>query len=105
MWYGSNAADVADPKLWNMHTNGFKIILDGFVPAFDCIKPLCTNLRKVLFPLTNDRKLDLTTKPDHRKLYDPLIKAFDDAIVDLENRSLELYCTTEGPTGTSVSSG
>lgn len=68
---GSMAADVADAKLWNMHTDGFKGILEEFV-------------RRFLFPLTNDGELDLTTKPDHRTLYDPFIKAFGDAIAVLE---------------------
>lgn len=83
-WYGSDAADAATAKLWNMHLEGFMDILDEFVPAFDCIKPLCTNLRQVLFPLNNIGLLDRTTKSDHRTLYDPFIKAFDDAIADLE---------------------
>ena len=30
---GSIAADVADAKLWNMHTDGFKGILEEFVPT------------------------------------------------------------------------
>lgn len=40
-----------------------------------------------LFPLTKDGELDPTTKPDPRKLYDPFINAFDDAIGSLETGS------------------
>ena len=83
-WYGSSATDAARAKLSDMHLEGFMDILDEFVPAFDCIKPLCTNLRQVLFPLNNIGLQDRTTKSDHRTLYDPFIKAFDDAIADLE---------------------
>lgn len=82
-WYESNAIDAARAKLFNMHPMGLSDILDEFVPAFDCIKPLCWNLRQALFPCINDGWLDLTTKTDHRTLYGSFIKAFDDAIADL----------------------
>ena len=34
------------------HTDRFQYILNGFAPAFDCIKPLSAKVRRVLFPLT-----------------------------------------------------
>lgn len=74
-WYEGDTADVAVAKQGNMHTDGFKYILNEFAPAFDCIKPLCRKVRGVLFPLTKDGELDLTTKPDHRELYGPFINA------------------------------
>lgn len=76
-WYEGDTADVAVAKQGNMHTDGFKYILNEFAPAFDCIKPLCRKVRRVLFPLTKDGELDLTTKPDHRELYGPFINACD----------------------------
>ncbi len=79
-WYGSSAADAARAKLLDMHLLGFIDILDEFVPAFDCIKPSCRNLRQVLFPSNNVGELDLTTKSDHGTLYDRFIKALDDEI-------------------------
>lgn len=83
-WYGNDAADAADAKHYNMHADGFESILKEFVPAFDCIKPLCKRVREILFPHTRNGELDLTTKSDHRDLYSPFINAFDDAIADLE---------------------
>ena len=44
-WYGYNAADVADAKRGNMHTDGFEDILEEFPPAFDCVKSLCREVR------------------------------------------------------------
>lgn len=59
-WYGSNASETAEAKIWDMYPRPFDEILDDFVPAIDRAKPLCRNLRKVLFPVTNDGLLDLT---------------------------------------------
>lgn len=83
-WYGSNAADVADAKRGNMHTDGFKDILNEFVPAFDYIKPLCRKLQSILFPLTKDGELNLGTSVDPNTLYEPIIEAFESAIAGLE---------------------
>ncbi len=83
-WYGSNAADVADAKRGTMHTDGFKDILNEFAPAFDCIKPLSEKVRSILFPLTRDGELDLGTPADPNTLYEPIIKAFGDAIAGLD---------------------
>lgn len=52
--YEGDTADVAVAKQGNMHTDGFKYILNEFAPAFDCIKPLRRKVRRVLFPLTKD---------------------------------------------------
>lgn len=83
-WYGSNAADVADAKRGHMHADGFDDILMEFAPAFDCTKPLCRELRNILFPSTEAGRLDLGTPADPKTLYEPIIKAFEDAIADLD---------------------
>lgn len=85
-WYGSSAAGAADAKTLHMYCK-FREILDEFAPAFHCIEPLCMKLHGLLFPFINNNAglgWDRTTKLDHRKLYDPFIQAFDDAIADLE---------------------
>ncbi len=83
-WYGSNAADVADAKRGHMHADGFDDVLMEFAPAFDCTKPLCRDLRNILFPLTEAGRLDLRTQADSKTLYEPIIKAFEDAIAGLD---------------------
>jgi serine/threonine protein kinase len=83
-WYGDTTKKVAGTKQGSMHTDGFDDVLMEFAPTLDCIKALCRELRNILFPLTKAGKLDLTIKPDPRKLYDPFIKAFGDAIAGLE---------------------
>ena len=55
---GSNPADVADANRGHMHADGFDDILMEFAPAFDCTKPLCRELRNILFPLTKAGKLE-----------------------------------------------
>lgn len=71
-WYGSNAADYRRTRRYGIYIlMGFKGFMDGVVPTFDCIKPQSSdrNSGKVfIFPFLNG-ELDLTTKPDHRKLY------------------------------------
>jgi Fungal protein kinase len=82
-WYGDTTKNVASDKQGSMHADGFEEILDEFVPAFDCIKPLCRKLRSIIFPLLKDGKLDLRTPADPSTLYKPIIKAFEDAIAGL----------------------
>lgn len=72
-WYGTNFEDIADAKRAPMHADGFEDILEEFPPAFDSIKPLCREVRGILFPLQGG-KLGLSTPPDPRTLYDPIIK-------------------------------
>ena len=66
-----------------MHADGFEDILEEFLPAFDCVKSLCREVQTILFPLTKGGKLDLGTPADSNILYNPFIKAFEDAIAGL----------------------
>ena len=67
-----------------MGKNGFKSALEEFAPVFNCIKPLCKKLRSILFPLTKDGELNLGTPADPNTLYEPIIKALEDAIAGLD---------------------
>jgi hypothetical protein len=82
-WYGTNFEDIADVKRGSMHADGFEDILKEFPQAFDGIKPLCREVRGILFPFTGCGKLDLSTPSDPRTLYDPIIKAFEAAVADV----------------------
>jgi hypothetical protein len=87
-WYGDTNKKVAVLKEAHMRAGGFKEILVDFVPAFDCIKPLCRKVRSVLFPLIKngelEGELDLETPADSKILYEPIIEAFEDAIAGLD---------------------
>jgi hypothetical protein len=70
-------------KRGSIHTDGFKDILEEFPAAFDGVKPLCRELRSILFPLTRDGELDLATPAYPNTLYNSIIKAFERSIVRL----------------------
>ncbi|KAI9797634.1 MAG: hypothetical protein M1825_005732 [Sarcosagium campestre] len=81
-WYTGSFDDIADAKQGYMHVDKFADILREFPQAFDCVKPLCMEIRYILFPYKNG--LFIGTPPDPpEKLYDPIIEAFDTAIVDI----------------------
>jgi Fungal protein kinase len=82
-WYGSSFENVARSKEYRMRSRRFNAILEEFPPGFNCVQPLCRQLRHILFPLDTDGELNLSTPTDPRKLYDPIIGAFDAAIKDL----------------------
>jgi hypothetical protein len=82
-WYGTNFEDIADAKRGFMHADGFEDILKEYPQAFDGIKPLCREVRGILFPVTRCGKLDLSTPSDPRTLYGPIIKAFEAATADV----------------------
>lgn len=68
-----------------MHVDGFEDILNEFSQAFDSIKSLCKQIRGVLFRLPRDGTVFTETPPGpSEELYDPIIEAFDNAIVDID---------------------
>lgn len=67
-----------------MHVDGFEDILNEFPLAFDRVKPLCKEIRGILFPLLKDGALFTGTPLDPpEKLYRPIIKALDKTIADV----------------------
>ena len=61
------------PKQHHMGVDGFEKILAEIPQAFYCVKPLCKEIRGLLFPYKNG--LLVGTPPDpSEKLYDPLLK-------------------------------
>lgn len=65
-----------------MVASGFESILAEFPPAFECVEPLCRELRRILFPM-RDCDIFTGTPVDHELLYGPIIGAFDKAINDI----------------------
>lgn len=82
-WFSGNYEGIASSKRGNVDANGFeRILAKEFPPEFDCVKPLCRELRGILFPIRGNAIFTGTpTNPD--VLYGPIIKAFDKAIDDL----------------------
>ena len=62
---------------------GFGFILQEFPPEFETVKPLCRELRGILFPIHKD-ELFIGTPKDPEILYGPIIKAFDKAIDEVK---------------------
>lgn len=85
-WYTGNYEGIANAKLGHMskaEDKGFGFILREFPPEFDCVKPLCRELRGILFPIQKDELFTGTPK-DPEILYGPIIEAFDKAIDDIK---------------------
>ena len=86
-WYTGSYDDIADAKKGYMHVDEFENILKEFPQAFNCVKPMCEEIRSILFPLLEDGALFTGTRPDPpEKLYDPIIEAYDSAIADIAPR-------------------
>ncbi|KAM4061752.1 kinase [Hirsutella rhossiliensis] len=82
-WYTGSFRKIASAKRGHMDANGFEDILEEFPqPEFDCVKPLCRDLRGILFPYRDG--LFIGTPKDPEILYGPIIKAFDKAIDDIK---------------------
>ncbi|KAK1255493.1 hypothetical protein MKX08_009488 [Trichoderma sp. CBMAI-0020] len=80
-WYTGDYQNIAQNKRGDMDKYGLEVILREFPENFDCVKPLCRAIRDVLFAY-KDGGLFTGTPQDPNILYDPIIKAFDDAIAD-----------------------
>nr|KMM71664.1 hypothetical protein CPAG_07967 [Coccidioides posadasii RMSCC 3488] len=79
-WYTGSYEDIAIAKQGSVEADIFEVILaTEFPPVFDCVKPLCRELRGILFPVRG-------TPKDPEILYGPIIKAFDKAIDSIKGR-------------------
>ncbi|KAI0967699.1 FunK1 protein kinase [Xylaria arbuscula] len=81
-WSSGDWDELAVRKSLDMDQVGFQTILEEFTPEFSSLKPLAESLRQVLFPL---RAGVIWTGTDGSpeavdKLYDGMIRAFEEAI-------------------------
>ncbi|KAL1957251.1 hypothetical protein VTO42DRAFT_6157 [Malbranchea cinnamomea] len=91
-WYTGSFADIANAKRGNVDAGGFeRIMAQEFPPEFDCVKPLCRELRGILFPIRKNAIFAGIPK-DPAILYTPIIDAFSKAI-DSIKASLAFYFT------------
>ena len=83
-WYEDTNKKVAKMKQNFMHVDGFDDILMKFASVFDCTKPLCKDLRNILFLFTEIGRLNFGISVDAKTLYEFIIKVFEDAITGLD---------------------
>lgn len=78
-WYSESYKEFASIKRGNVDANGFgRSLAKVFPPEFGCVKPLCRELRGILFPIRGNA-IFTGTPMDPDILYGPVIKAFDKA--------------------------
>ncbi|KMU89681.1 hypothetical protein CIHG_07488 [Coccidioides immitis H538.4] len=82
-WYTGTYKKIARIKRSDMSVDRFDDILSEFPPWFECVKPLCNAVQDILFPY-GKKGLIVGTPQDPKRLYDPIIKAYEDAIALLE---------------------
>ncbi|KMU85161.1 hypothetical protein CIHG_02943 [Coccidioides immitis H538.4] len=82
-WYTGTYKKIVRIKRSDMGVDRFDDILSEFPLWFECIKPLCNAVWDTLFPY---RKTGLIvgTPQDPKRLYDPIIKVYEDTIALLE---------------------
>ena len=80
-WYTGSYKQIAQRKRDAMGVTGFEELLDEFPWVFDCLKPLCREIRGTLFPYRDG--LFIGTPPDPEELYGPINRAFDEAIIKI----------------------
>ncbi|KJZ69251.1 hypothetical protein HIM_11354 [Hirsutella minnesotensis 3608] len=81
-WYTGSYREIAHAKRGDMGVDGFEDILEEFPPHFNCVKPLCRELRGILFPYREG--LFVGTPKEPEILYGPIIKTFEKAIDDIK---------------------
>ncbi|PGH23710.1 hypothetical protein AJ80_02316 [Polytolypa hystricis UAMH7299] len=83
-WYMGSYEEIATAKGGVVGAKSFELILaKEFPPQFECIKPLCRELRGILFPI-REGDIFTGTPKDPEIFYGPIIKAFDKAIEDIK---------------------
>ncbi|KAI0117805.1 serine/threonine-protein kinase Sgk2 [Nemania sp. FL0031] len=89
-WHMGSYDEMARVKRGDMDVGGLEVIMGEFPPKFDLIKPLCRELRDILFPYR--RGLFTGTPLDPKVLYDPIIKAFDETLAIMDIESMQVAC-------------
>ncbi|KAL2886283.1 Protein kinase domain protein [Ceratocystis lukuohia] len=78
-WRFGSSKDIANAKLNDMTVDGLGDIMEEFPETLDVVKPLCLEIRNILFPFDKDRRMSLGTPiGDPGQLYNPIIAAFNE---------------------------
>ncbi|KAL8747174.1 MAG: hypothetical protein Q9190_000914 [Brigantiaea leucoxantha] len=80
-WYSGSFETIANNKEYAMSVSGFEKVLREFPTTFENLKPLCNEIRDILFPILQ-RGVLFTGTPTGppEELYDPIIAAFENSI-------------------------
>ncbi|EFQ97876.1 FunK1 protein kinase [Nannizzia gypsea CBS 118893] len=81
-WYTDTFRNIAGTKRGDMGVDGFEDILEEFPSSFECVKPLCREIRGILFPYKDGLFTGTPRNPE--VLYEPTIRAFDQSIEDIK---------------------
>ena len=82
MWYRGKLENISRTKRGDIEQGGFDIhVLSKFSPKFEHVKELAKTLRDILFL---KGALYISTPQEPATLYNPIVKAFEDAIEVLE---------------------
>ncbi|CAD6502871.1 BgTH12-05460 [Blumeria graminis f. sp. triticale] len=84
-WYSSNSTLCFTSKKSDVKDKFQKRILEYFTPTFECLQELARSLRQILF---EDESVGYRTPEDPNVLYEPIIRAFDDTIQELEGEKV-----------------
>ncbi|KYK57232.1 serine/threonine-protein kinase Sgk2 [Drechmeria coniospora] len=83
-WEVGSFKDIARTKAGDMAVDGLEAIMGEFPDALEAIKPLCLRIRKILFPLDEDERMNFGTPTgDPNQLYGPIIAAYDGSIREM----------------------
>lgn len=80
-WSMGSFKDISAAKQLHMYGDGLDRILAEFPEDLAGVKPLCLKIRKILFPVDEDARMNLGTPAgDPNQLYGPVLAAYDEAI-------------------------
>ncbi|KAI1150741.1 serine/threonine-protein kinase Sgk2 [Nemania diffusa] len=83
-WVTGDFRRIADAKLFHMMPGGFLDVIDEFPEACNVVKPLCRELRRILFPSDEEGIILFGTPPGPPdKLYNSILGAYDKAISEM----------------------
>ncbi|KND90070.1 hypothetical protein TOPH_05277 [Tolypocladium ophioglossoides CBS 100239] len=83
-WEIGSFKDIADAKEGHMTVNMLERIMGEFPEVFEVVKPLCLNIRRLLFPFDKDERMMIGTPTgDPERLYSAILAAYDEAIDQL----------------------
>lgn len=85
-WYTGSYEDIVDAKRSHMDNDRFNIILHEFPPEFNCLKELAKELRMASSPIQRGA-LFRGTWSDPKKVYIPMVDAFDKAILKISGEN------------------
>ncbi|KID82013.1 serine/threonine-protein kinase Sgk2 [Metarhizium guizhouense ARSEF 977] len=83
-WEIGTFKHIANAKVGHMTVNGLEEVMEEFPDGFHIVKPLCLRIRRFLFPLDKDERMNVGTPAGHPdQLYKDIIAAYDEAIDQL----------------------